>query len=1101
MSWVADLHIHSHFSMATSKEGYPANLYRWAALKGVALVGTGDFTHPGWRTELRDNLLPAEAGFYRLRQTPAPEIPGQPEVRFVVTGELSTIYKKNGRTRKVHHLVVLPSLEAADRISSRLEALGMNIRSDGRPILGLDSYLLLQLILELAPDAIFIPAHIWTPHFSVFGSNSGFNDLAECYEDLTPQIHALETGLSSDPAMNWRWSALDRFNLVSNSDAHNPQNLAREANLFTAEFSYPGLKTALETRDSAQFDGTLEFFPEEGKYHWDGHRQCQICWDPEETRRHGGICPVCGRKVTMGVSYRLAELADRPDDFRPENAKPYLSLVPLREIIGAALNVGSKSQKVMRIYWELLRKFGPELEILTRIDPELLGASAGSLVATGIQRLRKRQVNVRPGYDGEYGVVSLFNEEERRAILGQNKLFIVEQPKKVVSQNTGTGLAAAEGRTDKDIKKGSVPVGVELSPEQQQVVRTDQAVLRVIAGPGTGKTRTLVERIAYLIREGGADPATITAVTFTNKAAAEIKARVERLLAGITDLKQLQIGTFHSLAWRILNSDPDGPPAQLLDRPAAENLLQEVLQETQISLALREAIRQLGLVKNKYLWEDPLRIDPTLLRLYRAYQQKLAFFQRWDFDDILVKAVELWDAAPEWLKPYRRRFTHLLVDEFQDVNPLQYQLVSRWAKDSRSLMVIGDPNQAIYGFRGSDSHFFADFQRDLAEAVSMRLTQNYRSTATVIAAANSLIAPEFRQAVCQADHHCSKITWLRAPEGRQAAQTVTETIVGLIGGSTMISAGGRRQAGAGLLSAEAAYSFSDIAILYRTGRQAEALEAALNTVGLPYRVVGSVQTLEAESVKSFLSFCRYLNQPDDPYWLRDALFQNRWGLDRMEQAQVNAWFGSTEAGELPQGEYLERIRRQADGRLLAKIHAFELQTQEFRSKLTQGVPELITAWIAGAALPETLELEHFSRLAVNYTDLPELLHSMPLATDADLSRSNQIGADQRELLTLSTIHASKGLEFPVVLIVGVEEGLIPYGTSDPAELAEEQRLFYVALTRTRERCYLVSSNQQYRNGELIPTEPSRYLKLFPEELLKVTQVKARPVKDKQLELF
>jgi uncharacterized protein (TIGR00375 family) len=423
MPWVADLHIHSHFSMATSKECNPENLHRWAALKGVAVVGTGDFTHPGWRAELRESLCPAESGFYRLKQVPALEIPGQPEVRFVVTGEISTIYKKNGRCRKVHHLVVLPSLEAADRISIRLEALGMNIRSDGRPILGLDSYLLLQLILELAPETIFIPAHIWTPHFSVFGSNSGFDDLAECYEDLAPQIFALETGLSSDPAMNWRWSALDRFNLVSNSDAHSPQNLAREANLFTAEFSYAGLKTALADRASADFNGTLEFFPEEGKYHWDGHRNCRVCWEPEETKRHGGVCPVCGKKVTVGVAARVGALADRPEGFKPENAKAYLSLVPLREIISAAFNIGAKTQKTERVYFQLLHDLGPEIEILTQVDPDLIAACAGTLVATGIRRLRERQVMIKPGYDGEYGVISLFDEAERRDILGQNKFY------------------------------------------------------------------------------------------------------------------------------------------------------------------------------------------------------------------------------------------------------------------------------------------------------------------------------------------------------------------------------------------------------------------------------------------------------------------------------------------------------------------------------------------------------------------------------------------------------------------------------------------------------------------------------------------------------
>jgi uncharacterized protein (TIGR00375 family) len=1104
MRWVADLHIHSHFSMATSKECNPRNLHRWAALKGVALVGTGDFTHPGWRAELRESLRPAEPGFYRLKEIPAAEIPGQSEVRFVVTGEISTIYKKNGRCRKVHHLVVLPSLEAADRISNRLEALGMNIRSDGRPILGLDSYLLLQLILELAPETIFIPAHIWTPHFSVFGSNSGFDDLAECYEDLASQIFALETGLSSDPAMNWRWSALDRFNLVSNSDAHNPQNLAREANLFTAEFSYSGLRTALVDRTSADFNGTLEFFPEEGKYHWDGHRNCQVCWEPEETIRHGAICPVCGRKVTVGVAARIAALADRPAGFKPENAKTYLSLVPLREVIGAAFRVGAKTQKTEQVYWRLLRDFGPEIAILTKVDPDLIGARAGTLIATGIRRLRERQVIIKPGYDGEYGVISLFDEAERRAILGQPKLFALESAPKKAPQPGLTELAATREAVAIAPETKPVTATPELSLEQRRVVTADQAVIRVIAGPGTGKTKTLVERIAYLIRDAGADPADITAVTFTNKAAAEIKTRVARRLSGLAGLKQIRIGTFHSLAWQILNSNPAGPPWQLLDRSAAETLIQEVLQEEQLPFSLREATRQLGLIKNRLRGEEPAGMTSQLRQLYQAYQQKLELFQRLDFDDILIKTVELWETAPQWLEPLRRRFTYLLVDEFQDVNPLQYRLVTLWAGDSRSLMVIGDPNQSIYGFRGSHSRFFTDLQNDFPAMASLQLTRNYRSTAPLIAAANTLIAPAWQQIVPAEpiQRQATGLTWLQAFDGQQAAAAVVEEIIRLIGGSTMLNAGSRGRKELNPVGAQMAYGFSDIALLYRTGRQAEALETALNSVGLPYQVVGPGETLAAEAVRAFLSFCRHLEQPTDRFWLREALFHTGWGLDRQEQAQVSIWLresGGNGAATSDCG--WDYLWRQAKGALREKLHHFALREQEFRSKIDQPAATLIDAWMNQAGVTDLIELEHLSRIAANYPNLRELIRVLPLATEADLSRSNQPSAVRRELITLSTIHASKGLEYPVVFVVGVEEGLLPFGSEPSAEeLAEEQRLFYVALTRTRERLFLVSSNR-FRNGELVTVEPSRYLRLLPQELLQVVKVKAKPVKGKQLELF
>ena len=311
--YIADLHIHSRYSRATSKDCTPEHLDLWARRKGIHIVGTGDFTHPAWREELTEKLEPAEDGLYvlkdeyRLREE---GVPGEMIPRFVVTGEISSIYKKNGKVRKVHSLILLPGLEDAEKISAKLEQIG-NIHSDGRPILGLDCHDLLEILLELCPDAVYVPAHIWTPHFSLFGAFSGFDTVEECFEDLTPYIHAMETGLSSDPPMNWRVSALDRFQLISNSDAHSPAKLGREANLFDIPMSYEALAKAIQTGEG--LGGTIEFFPEEGKYHMDGHRKCNLCLTPSETMKYNGKCPVCGRKITIGVSHRVEELSDRPE--------------------------------------------------------------------------------------------------------------------------------------------------------------------------------------------------------------------------------------------------------------------------------------------------------------------------------------------------------------------------------------------------------------------------------------------------------------------------------------------------------------------------------------------------------------------------------------------------------------------------------------------------------------------------------------------------------------------------------------------------------------------------------------------------------------------
>lgn len=406
--YIADLHIHSRYSRATSKDCTPEYLDLWARKKGIHLVGSGDFTHPAWREELREKLKRDENGLYvlkdsyRMHEESASDdrIP-----RFAITGEISCIYKQEGKVRKVHSLILLPDLEKAEVISGKLEEIG-NLHSDGRPILGMSCHDLLELILELCPEAIYVPAHIWTPHFSMFGAFSGFDSVEECFGDLTEHIHAVETGLSSDPPMNWRVSALDRFQLISNSDAHSPGKLGREANLLDTELSYRGLKEALETGKGLV--GTIEFFPEEGKYHMDGHRKCGLCLRPKETASYQGICPVCGKKITIGVSHRIEQLADRPEHYKKPDGKMFESLIPLPEVIGAAVGHSPASKGVQRQYQELTAKLGAEFEILRNVPVEEIRHIAGSLIAEGVERLRAGQVKWSPGFDGEYGKVQIF---------------------------------------------------------------------------------------------------------------------------------------------------------------------------------------------------------------------------------------------------------------------------------------------------------------------------------------------------------------------------------------------------------------------------------------------------------------------------------------------------------------------------------------------------------------------------------------------------------------------------------------------------------------------------------------------------------------------
>ena len=410
MKMIADLHIHSRFSMATSKEGTPENLDFWARKKGISLIGTGDFTHPVWREELKERLVSEGNGLYRLKDAYVKEesrkFPGE-GTRFVVSGEISSIYKKNGKTRKVHNVILLPSLEAADAMAQRLEKIG-NIHSDGRPILGLDSHDLLEMMLDVCPEGILIPAHIWTPHFSVLGAKSGFDSVEECFEELAPYIHALETGLSSDPAMNWRISKLDRYQLVSNSDAHSSSKLGREANLLDIDCSYEGFYRAIQTGEG--LEGTVEFFPEEGKYHFDGHRKCGVSLSPVEAERLGGICPVCGKKLTMGVDHRVEQLADRAEGFVKKDGKKYESLVPLPEVISTCMGYSAASKKVQGCFEQMIQTLGTEFDILRNVPSEDIKSCAGERIAEGIENVRTGNVKRIPGYDGEYGKIELFEE-------------------------------------------------------------------------------------------------------------------------------------------------------------------------------------------------------------------------------------------------------------------------------------------------------------------------------------------------------------------------------------------------------------------------------------------------------------------------------------------------------------------------------------------------------------------------------------------------------------------------------------------------------------------------------------------------------------------
>ena len=1024
--YIADLHIHSRFSRATSKEGDAPHLDLWAGRKGIGLVGTGDFTHPAWRAELQEMLTPAEEGFYTLKPQYrlAQETAGaaQPP-RFVLTGEISSIYKKNGRVRKVHNLILLPSFQAAEELSRRLERVG-NIHSDGRPILGLDSRDLLELTLTACPEAIFIPAHIWTPHFSLFGAFSGFQTMEECFEDLTPHIHAVETGLSSDPPMNWQVSALDGYTLVSNSDAHSPQKLGREANLLDCGLSYPALKHAIETGEG--FGGTIEFFPEEGKYHLDGHRNCGVCLTPQEAESLGGLCPVCGKKLTIGVQHRVEELADRPLGQPRPHQKPFESLAPLPEVIAACTGTSEASKKTQARYQAMLQQLGSEFYILRQADLSDIQRVAGPAVAEGIRRLRLGQVERVPGYDGAFGHVVLLTPAEREALEGQTSLFGAAKAKA-----PKRGRPAAPKQSSPKKEQGPSQPTAQLNPEQRRAAEWTGPAVAVVAGPGTGKTKTLTARILRLLGQGAA-PGEITAVTFTRRAAGEMEERLAAALGGKSALRGLTVATFHAICHDLLGRPP------LLSREEALALAEAVLRDGGQDMAPGEFLRQVSQVKNSAAPLD----SPLPPELFQAYQAALAQRGAMDFDDLLLRAAE-----QELTPTQRRRFTHLLIDEFQDSNPLQLELVCRWSQKGESLFVIGDPDQSIYGFRGADSGCFEKLRQRFPQLETLRLVKNYRSTPQVLGCAMPVIAHNpgpARDLEPQAPAG-PPVRVLQGEDDLHQAAAIAKEIARMTGGMGMAEAGQDR-------GRERYRSFSDVGVLCRTHRQAQLVERCLRRDSIPCQVTGREDLLQRREARGMLAFLQAVRDPADTAALSTCL-ELVWDcLPETISAVVDL---SRAAGGWNRA--FSGDSRAFLGEFRAVSGFFQAAQGYFQPLQTEKPLALLTRW-EGERGPFP-GLEQLKNMAVFYPTTATFLDALLLGEEADLRRGDgqnyASGAVQ-----VMTLHAAKGLEFPVVFLPFLDQGSLPLESEHrPADVEEERRLFYVGITRAQEELVLLCGPQ------------------------------------------
>lgn len=1064
MRLFADLHIHSPYSRATSRALSLEMLHIWAQKKGLGLVGTGDFTHPLWQRQILEKLEPAqEEGLWVLRPDLASSIESvvpeacRGEVRFVLQTEICTIYKQGGKTRKVHHLVVLPDRLSMERLISKLERIG-NLSGDGRPILGLSSRDLLEVVLDACEKAIFVAAHVWTPWFSVFGSKSGFDDLYECYGELTEYLTALETGLSSDPSMNYRWSKLDRFTLVSNSDAHSASNLGREANLLDIQPCFSQLRNAMKTGEG--FLGTIEFFPEEGKYHLDGHRACGVRMEPSESVYREGLCPRCQRPVTVGVLHRVEELADRPPGSAPPGARPYWKLIPLDEILGELLQCGTSSRKVTGLYERLLIHFGPELPFLLDPPLEILKQRRLGLLAEALRRMREGKVILEPGYDGQYGNVKLFTKDELTKLRGQIPLLEIEEKK---PKTHHLSISSKVGRSEDPPLRPPVDYPPRLSssdpldPHQLRAVQHKGKALMVIAGPGTGKTRVLAYRTARILEERGRRSGKVLALTFTQRATLEMKERLQRLLGNRGPWEDVIVQTVHAWGLGFLREYWElaglrGAPS-LADEDQRMRALEEAMavvgkahKGQGQSLEVISALKQ-GLAPEK--WD-------SMKEILWIYDSALRVQGLVDYDDLLGLPLKVLKQNPQLLDSIG--ISHLLVDEFQDLNPLQVKLIESLIGPKTHFTFIGDPDQSIYGFRGAAPNAMIAVARKTQGMEVIVLPTNYRCKGEIVDGAAALIShnePFFRRTLLPHREPGEGIRVAFFQSRRQEAIFVAHEIERLIGGTTHWSMlfGGHDDEGERM-----GLGFGDFAVLARVHNLLTEVQEVLLKQGIPCQRWDSSEGIGPSQGEKMYKCLRWLLEenvlPGPRGWEPPAEIRElRGSLGRWDVASLVSHVFRIITGYDPQGPFSAGSIDSKAIRILDSAKAWGKDLREF--------------------------VDYWSLILQEAQPLP-----------------------QGDEVSLMTVHGAKGLEFSVVFIVGCEEGIFPWRpNASDTNVEEERRLFYVAMTRAREILYLTGVKDPSPTQALGGKKTSRFILEIPQRDLIAVNPKLKFPGPRQLSLF
>jgi uncharacterized protein (TIGR00375 family) len=1074
MKFIGDFHIHSHYSLATSKELRPDFLDYWARLKGIKVTGTGDFTHPGWLQELKEKLEPAEEGLFQLKPENKQKILllVEGDTRFILTTEISNIYKKKGQVRKVHNIVFAPSFDIAKKIQNKLVAHGFNITSDGRPIIGMDSRDLLELCLEVSGDIFFVPAHIWTPWFSVLGSKSGFDSVIECFEDLSVHISAVEMGLSSDPPMNWMCSFLDKYTLIANSDAHSPDKLGRNANILDTDLSYKGIIDAIKSGNHKKFIGTIDFYPQEGKYHFDGHRKCGVRWSPIETLQHDEICPACGKKITVGVMNRVAQLADRDDILERQNRHPFFNLMPLKEILSEIEAVSPDSARVDQHYKQLIYKAGSEFNILLNFTIDDVKKVGGEMLAEAVRRMRNREVYIQEGFDGEFGIIKVFKEGESRnfnhsASLfeeSETRYFTVNNPRPLVSFNLAAYRKLKMQKLESEtIQAGSLEPDI-ITGEKPAVLNDEQAAAAehfngpaiILAGPGTGKTQVLTTRIAYLVQKRNTHPGKILAITFTNKAAREMKDRLASMLDKQI-LNDLRIYTFHAFGLSVIKEYQKiagmGDTLYIIDEDDRAQILSGIITDKSV---IAETGKKIGEIKQSLLSENGI-VDTMTGEVLKKYNRILRQSNAFDFDDLVSFPAQIFNEHPDILSEYQRRIEWILVDEYQDINHAQYTMIRMLMPGSSSnLFVIGDPDQAIYGFRGADVKYIKMFSDDYKNAAVFRLRKSYRCSGSILKASTDVL--KTNQKFLEGLQKGVKIKICENATEKSEAEYVARNIERMIGGIGFFSIDSQVAEGT---REEKIESLSDFVILCRISRQMPPIEKALNDHNIPYQKIGEDSILKQEPVKSVLDVYRIMSKPENSF-LKTRLIRQ----------------------QIVSEKKLMYLREINQGQNLVRKLEFIINNY-FQSHLKE----------------HEIGFKMLLDIAEQYKDAEEeFSEHILLGTGIDAWKP------EIEAVNLMTLHSSKGLEFNCVFITGCEENLIPYSlyekrTADPEE---ERRLLYVGMTRAKNFLFLTSARRRFLMGREYLQKRSHFLDEIEKELteIEVPQLKIKEKKDRdQLELF